>query len=117
MLNAEFSSYKRMISGCEILRPFILTEFFYEHQEKCKKNILALLEDIKKYDKEYAKTYKKNFIEFENAYRGYILYLYSENKLIIEDGLFKREDVRMFFGIHKKNVSFSMAEPVVIVNT
>lgn len=118
-IKSEFDTYKRNLRLIETMvkndMRFLLTEIFYISQEKKKEKIKLLLESMKLYDDGFVKIYKKKFEEFEKSYRGYVLYLYTSDKLTIDDSLLTREDVKMFFGICKRVVTF-FEKPTVITN-
>ena len=118
-IKSEFDTYKRNLRGIEAMvktdTKFLLTEYFYNSQEKKKEKLYILLESMKMYDEGYVKNYKKKFEEFEKSYRGYVLYLYTSDKLTIDDSLLTRDDVKMFFGICKRVVTF-FEKPTVITN-
>jgi hypothetical protein len=118
-IKSEFDTYKRNLRLIEEMvktdTKFLLTEYFYNSQEKKKEKIKLLLESMKLYDDGFVKIYKKKFEEFEKSYRGYVLYLYTSDKLTIDDSLLTREDVKMFFGICKRVVTF-FEKPTVITN-
>ena len=118
-IKTEFDTYKRNLRGIEAMvktdTKFLLTEYFYNSQEKKKEKLYILLESMKMYDEGYVKNYKKKFEEFEKSYRGYVLYLYTSDKLTIDDSLLTRDDVKMFFGICKRVVTF-FEKPTVITN-
>jgi hypothetical protein len=118
-IKSEFDTYKRNLRLIETMvkndMRFLLTEIFYISQEKIKEKIKLLLESMKLYDDGFVKIYKKKFEEFEKSYRGYVLYLYTSDKLTIDDSLLTREDVKMFFGICKRVVTF-FEKPTVITN-
>lgn len=124
LIKSEFDTYKRNVRSIEVAvaeakngGKYQLTEFFYDCQEKTKARIIKMFEAMKDYDYTFAKVYEKKFAEFEKAYRGYILYLYTRDKLVIAEILEDSEDVRTFFGIRRRVVSFSKKPAVVIIDT
>ena len=122
LIKSEFDTYKRNVRSIEVAveaaeTKYLLTEFFYDSQEKTKSRLRIMFEAMKDYDYTFAKVYEKKFAEFEKAYRGYILYLYTSDILVIAEALKDREDVRTFFGIRRRVVSFSKKPAVVIIHT
>lgn len=124
LIKSEFDTYKRNVRSIEVAvaeakngGKYMLTEFFYDCQEKTKARLRIMFEAMKDYDYRFAKVYEKKFAEFEKAYRGYILYLYTSDILVIAEALEDREDVRTFFGIRRRAVSFSKKPAVVIIHT
>ena len=122
LIKSEFDTYKRNVRSIEVAveaaeTKYLLTEFFYDSQEKTKARLRIMFEAMKDYDYTFAKVYEKKFAEFEKAYRGYILYLYTSDILVIAEVLEDREDVRTFFGICRRVVSFSKKPAVVIIHT
>ena len=122
LIKSEFDTYKRNVRSIEVAveaaeTKYLLTEFFYDSQEKTKARLRIMFEAMKDYDYTFAKVYEKKFAEFEKAYRGYILYLYTSDILVIAEVLKDREDVRTFFGIRRRVVSFSKKPAVVIIHT
>ncbi len=118
-MKSEFDTYKRNLRSIEVAiksgTHVLFTEFFYDRQGLIKVRLLKLFDEMKKYDIAYVKTYKDRFEEFEESYQGYILYLYNADKLTIDDALLKREEVRSFFGIRKKLVSFSEKSTIFVI--
>jgi hypothetical protein len=116
-IKTEFDKYKRNLRGIEAImkseQHYLLTEGFYDQQEKIKARMEMLFESMAVYDKKFVTFYKGQFKEFEKSYRGYILYLYMSDKLTIDSAIIKREDVLLFFGIRKKVVSFSQIPTII----
>ena len=122
LIKSEFDTYKRNVRSIEVAveaaeTKYLLTEFFYDSQEKTKARLRIMFEAMKDYDYTFAKVYEKKFAEFEKAYRGYILYLYTSDKLVLAKTLENREDVLTFFGIRRRVVSFSKKPALVIIHT
>jgi hypothetical protein len=116
-IKSEFDTYKRNLRTIESIvktdKHYLLTEFFYIRQENIKARMNKLFESMAVYDEKFVKVYRARFKEFEKSYRGFILYLYMSDKLTIDEVLIKREDVRSFFGIRKKVVSFSQMPTII----
>jgi hypothetical protein len=116
-IKSEFDTYKRNLRAIECImksdKYYLLTEEFYIGQEKIKARMEILFESMAVYDEKFVKIYKVRFEEFEESYKGYILYLYMSDKITIDDVLIKREDVRSFFGIHNKVVRFSQIPTII----
>jgi hypothetical protein len=116
-IKSEFDTYKRNLRTIECImksdKYYLLTEEFYIGQENIKARMDKLFECMAVYDEKFVKVYRARFKEFEKSYRGFILYLYMSDKLTIDEVLIKREDVRSFFGIRKKVVSFSQMPTII----
>jgi hypothetical protein len=116
-IKSEFDTYKRNLRAIECImksdKYYLLTEEFYIRQENIKARMNKLFESMAVYDEKFVKVYRARFKEFEKSYRGFILYLYMSDKLTIDEVLLKREDVRSFFGIRKKVVSFSQMPTII----
>jgi hypothetical protein len=116
-IKSEFDTYKRNLRAIECImksdKYYLLTEEFYIGQENIKSRMDKLFESMAVYDEKFVKVYRARFKEFEKSYRGFILYLYMSDKLTIDEVLLKREDVRSFFGIRKKVVSFSQMPTII----
>lgn len=116
----EFDIYNRNVSSIEnnihTKTIFKLTTHVYEYQLNTKQRILKLLQKLQHYEHPlYIHTIQKRCRDLETLYHKSLVYMYLTERLIIDESLLKREDVREILGIRKKKVSFSTKSIIHII--
>lgn len=116
-LKKEFNTYKsntRAIQkSIQSIQFYKLTSNYYDNQNIIKERCFLLLKEAQKYgDNKFIQSYSDKIKSYENIYKSYLLYLYNEGDIVIDDDLLRRDDICNLFNIkrkkNKKKISFNL---------
>ncbi len=118
----EFDIYNRNVSSIEnnihTKTIFKLTTHVYDYQQNTKQRILKLLQKLQHYEHPlYIHTIQKRCRDLETLYNKSLVHMYLTERLIVDERLLEREDVRELLGIRKTKISFSKKPIIHIIES